>query len=243
VDQILSLYLFLGSLALLVIVFLTETILGARWNRRYFITGVPLTTITIPVDSFHTNLPPVQLLATKNRSWLLGSLAFRQIAPDAYGFRFRLLQLSLPFRGMHGGLAFDRLNHCVILRSFLNLTDIALALVMLAVVQLTVLTDAGDWLGGLTAFSIVALVLLLEVVALRINRRRCVALATFAAAAWERKREAVSPQLSAVSQFAPDGGDGAVSDRARARRLVQRAMPSQPQDDSPQMDTDEQDGE
>ena len=220
-----SVILFLAALGLLIIVALTETILGARWDRRYFITGVPLTTITIPVDSFHTNLPSVQLLATKNRSCLLGSLAFRPIAPDAYGFRYRYARLSLPFNDMHGGLAFDRDNHCVILRSFLNLTDIALALVMLSIVQLVVLTDAGDWLGGLAAFSVVALVLLMQVVALRINRRRCADVAAFAASAWSRQ---YAPPLLLPAPSTSNDGLGPVSDRAYARRLAQSRLPPPP---------------
>ncbi len=180
--------IFFVSFGLVFAVSLGEMALGAAWNPRYYTAGLLVNVFDIPVASYHTAIPSALLLESKNRSCLFGNLVFREIAPDTYGFRYRYLDLSLlRFKGVHGVLLFDRANHRVVLKSFLNLFATASVLFWL-LISVMVGLGSGEWLYALAGFSIGVLLLgLFESIDLYFNSWRCKALVQFAAYAWSRK--------------------------------------------------------
>ncbi len=176
----------LGSImfGVLVVSWLAETILSAIWNRTYFMTGIPIFVMRIPVELRHSNIPSAQQLETRFYSAWASSLVFKEIDLHTYGFREKFFEFRLVGYSpiMHGVLVFDHSSNEVIVKGFANWFILSFSLI---------------WLGGVLAssfssFPIIALGFILFFVLLMgllygIQYSRFSKVATFAAETWSRR--------------------------------------------------------
>ncbi len=166
---------------------LVEHSLYGGWNRTYYTLGLPFIALRIPVANCRPEMPPPQLLQNEARSSLIGSLVFQPVTADIYGFRRRFFQSAwVPNNLMHGMLQFDRQNHQVVLKAFIN--TLALLLV-LAIAAFCLLVRIQGW-ARLLPLGILGIVV---AVPLLLERRRLLKLARFAASAWSMNAESQSP--------------------------------------------------
>lgn len=102
-----------------------ETILSARWNKKYFTLGVPIFVFRVPVNNHHSNIPSPALLESNFKSSGIirnTSLLFQEIDLNTIGFRETLLQFGRNYSIMHGLLIFDTQNRQVMVKGFLDWT-------------------------------------------------------------------------------------------------------------------------
>jgi hypothetical protein len=187
------LILFLIAIGLVAVSNWVEAALSIWWNRTYFTRGLPVMSLQIPVVSYHTNLPAVPRLEVQFRSVLTGSVVFRQIAPDTYGFRGKLFDFALLRVGGHGMLFFDRGNSRIILKGFMGLGELLLYLFLLILLAGGLLNPT-PWIERLLPLGCVGSMIGIPYL---IYLRRCAQVANFAASAWART---YSPQAGAADE-------------------------------------------
>jgi hypothetical protein len=172
---------------------LADIILNATWNRMYFTTGLPIFIMRVPVNSQHTgiphnsirlsadiqpNTPDYSRLKEEFQSDLVGSLTFKEIDTNKFGFREKLIQFRLMRYSplMHGLLIFDNDNSQVIVKGFINWFPLCLSLVWL----IPVITSSDHIISlGFIVFFILVMGLIYG-----IQSSRFIKVATFAAQAW-----------------------------------------------------------
>jgi hypothetical protein len=167
----------------MMIILTVEMILSATWNKTYFSFGLTLFEVNIPVNFHHVNIPPKSVFETQLRSVWLGSIAFREISHNTYGFREKLFQFRLMRYSpvMHGLLIFDDVNSQVIVKGFANWFLLVFSLIWLSEVIL--------WLfsGMIMALAFLAFFILLMSLLYAIQYPRFVKIANIASEAWSRK--------------------------------------------------------
>jgi len=119
----------IGSLIALLLV---ETLVRVTWNSWYFTKGLPILVLRVSIVPQQNNIPsPIQLDANFKSVWV-SSLVFREIEPNAYGFREELgIQFFRYPPVMHGMLFSDRNNNQVVVKGLMSWFSICISLVLL----------------------------------------------------------------------------------------------------------------
>ena len=117
----------------LIISMLAEAILSAAWNKTYFTIGIPFFTRSIPVHVHHANIPSKSVFEGQAG---LGSIVFKEISPNSYGFREKLFQFRwMRFSPiMHGLLIFDDANSQIVVKGFAHWSLLAFLAILIAFV-------------------------------------------------------------------------------------------------------------
>jgi hypothetical protein len=179
----------LFAFSALLITGVVETVLSARWHKKYFTAGVSLLVIAVPVKVHHTNIPSCQLLKANFKSnWWSGPLLFKELDTNSVGFRESLLRLRTGLV-VHGLLIFDEKNSQVIVKGFIDWSVLCFALIWLIIPPLMWLLAPmrlyePPWLIALAYFGIL---FINAVIFYLTGYRRFLQVATFAAQAWSRK--------------------------------------------------------
>ena len=176
---------------ILIVTGLIETFLSATWNRFYFNSGILAFVRNTQVNIHHSNIPSCTLVNNKFGSGCLnlaGSLRFKELSSNVYGFRESLF----PFGRMsilHGLLIFDDENNQVIVKGFLDWTVFCFVLIWLIVPPLAWLLGyiSTHEPIGLVALIYFGVVLFNLVIFYLSNFFRYSAVATFATESWSRK--------------------------------------------------------
>lgn len=126
--------------AMLVILF-AEAWLAGSWNRLYFTVGLPIFIKRVPVSVF--SFPPLDfgcLEAEFSATWTSKSLVFKELEPNLFAFREKLLEMrwgKSSSEVMHGLLILDQNQQQVVVKGFANLWMLGMA-VLFALVSLAI---------------------------------------------------------------------------------------------------------
>lgn len=184
---------FLGLLAFgaLLVTWIVETILSARWDKRYFGAGVPIFVLNVPVKDHVANIPSCQLLESNFRAngFIRNtSLLFKEVDVNTLGFRESLLQFGQWYSIMHGLLIFDYERSQVVVKGFFDWTHICFSLLFLITGPLIwflgfIPFDGPIWLIAIGYFGFL---IAITAIFCLIDYFRFSKVAKFAAQAWSR---------------------------------------------------------
>jgi hypothetical protein len=125
-----------ASLVIVVI----EIFLRSTWNKYYFSIGLPVFVRRAPASPPSTIPPDIRYLKAEFRSTLSGTLEFRDINWNEYGFREKLMVriFTIGHRRivpevMHGYLKYDYGRKQVVVKGFLNWWTVLLPLWFLVI--------------------------------------------------------------------------------------------------------------
>ncbi len=109
------------------LVTVVEMILAAKWNRTYFMIGLPLYRQIVVVQRAYPRLPPTDAFEARFGSAWEVSLLFRQFGPGEFAFREELLVFKLfAYRTiMHGIVQYDVGTSRVIVTGYANWSFLA----------------------------------------------------------------------------------------------------------------------
>ena len=107
---------------MLLVVFVGEVVLCARWEPWYFRSGLVIYSRRVSAVGREPHLPAPSELEASFKSFLLPNLVFRAFSPDEIVFREKLLSIRLfsysPL--MHGHIEFRPLERAVSVQGRLN---------------------------------------------------------------------------------------------------------------------------
>ena len=186
---------------LLVLSILVDLGLSGTWNRMYFTSGLRLFLRRIPVVLRHSNIPLSSRFNTEFRSTWSSSFAFKEVAPNIYGFRekffeFRLIRSS-PL--MHGMLFFDFANSQVVVKGYADWSMLCFSLIWLGIAALIGITQFPE--STLIALAFIAFFMLVMGILYWIQYNRFTKVAEFAAQAWARRRVLNESIMDAVKRL------------------------------------------
>ena len=164
---------------------LIESVLSGTWNKIYFITGLPIFIMRIPVRLRHSNIPSPSQFETRFHSSLVSSLVFHELELNTYGFREKFIEFR--FIGysplMRGVLFFDFKNNEVVIKGFVNWSILYFSLIWLGGISVAAVQNRAPLIALMfTLFFALVIGLLYWIQHYRFSN-----VATFAAQAWSRK--------------------------------------------------------
>lgn len=173
------------AFGVLLLFLMIDTVLSTLWNKWYFTNGLTLFTMRIPVNDHHTNIPSKLTLETQFSSLWFGSLAFKKISPNSYGFCQEFLtsgfMRSWPI--MHGLLIFDDVNNQITVKGFANWFPLVFLLIGFSIFVMNVFSNP---IGTIVFFGFFILAI---GVSYAMQYSRFSEVADIAFEAWARERD------------------------------------------------------
>jgi len=122
-----------------VLFMVVENLLSITWNKTYFTRGIPVFARRIPVALPGSSVPSAVQLEAQFRSTYDRSLLFQEIDRHTFGFREDLEERWLFTRAMmmHGVLVFDHQQQAVVVKGFLNWSNVCFPLMIVGIELIT----------------------------------------------------------------------------------------------------------
>ncbi len=142
------------------LVFGIEIVISITWGEKYYTKGITLYRRRVLVTNRHSNIPSTNRLEKEFKSIMSSSFVFKEIAPNTFGFRekiieFRLIRYS-PI--MHGMLYFDHDNNQIVVKGLANFSIMWFSLVWVGGL-LYITFQNGIYLGALPGILFFSLIL------------------------------------------------------------------------------------